>query len=377
MGNKTIPEAFHPGEYIRMALEAKGWAQLDLAAIIGKPASVISDILVGRRPITPEIALALGEVFENGAQVWLNLQAAYQLAVSEASNRLISRRTKLFNKAPIREIQKRHWIEESSNIEVLEAQFCQFFGIKRVDDEIIIAHAARKSDDYERVSVPKLAWITRAQNLAKRLVGISGYTKSSFSALLNELSSLKQEPESVAMVPETLSRYGIRFLVIEHLPQTKIDGACFWLNKSSPVIVVSIRYDRIDYFWHTLMHELMHVKEGHGKNVLLVEISIVGDDVQADNDKVEKERIVDKLARDFLVEQTQLHDFVLRHGPFFSKAAILRFAKLIEVHPGIIVGQLQHDRVIPYKYFRPLLVKIRDIIASTALTDGWGQVITD
>jgi HTH-type transcriptional regulator/antitoxin HigA len=274
-------------------------------------------------------------------------------------------------------MQRRHWIEESSNIEVVEAQFCQFFGIKAVDSEIAMAHAARKSDDYGSVTVPQLAWITRARNLAKSMVGAPKYTKALLNALLKELSNLKQEPESVAEIPDLLLRHGIRFLVIEHLPQTKIDGACFWLDKWSPVVVVSMRYDRIDYFWHTLMHELMHVKKGHGKNVFIVETAIVGADAQADDDKVKDERTVDKLAREYLVDQAQLEDFVLRYAPFFSKTGILRFSKLIGVHPGIIVGQLQHDRVIPYEHFRALLVKVRNIITSTALTDGWGQVITE
>ena len=74
MKHRVVPEAFHPGEYIKLALDGKGWIQLDLAAVMDKPANVISDIVVGRRPITPEIATALGEVFGNGAQVWLNLQ---------------------------------------------------------------------------------------------------------------------------------------------------------------------------------------------------------------------------------------------------------------------------------------------------------------
>jgi len=56
----------------------------------------------------------------------------------------------------------------------------------------------------------------------------------------------------------------VRFLVLEPLPQTRIDGACFWLDEYSPVVVVSVRYDRIDGFWHTLMHELEHMKNRHG-----------------------------------------------------------------------------------------------------------------
>ena len=95
-----------------------GWIQLDLAAVMDKPPSVVNDIINGRRPITPEIAKTLGEIFDNGAQVWLNLQTAYQLAMSSDTDNLLARRRKLYERAPIREMQKRHWIEESNNVKV-------------------------------------------------------------------------------------------------------------------------------------------------------------------------------------------------------------------------------------------------------------------
>lgn len=377
MSNKSIPEAFHPGEYIKLALEGKGWIQLDLAAVMDKPANVISDIIGGRRPITPEIATELGIIFGNGAQVWLNLQTAYELAKSRPAGGRLERRKQLFEIAPIREMQKRGWIETSSSVEVLEAQCCQFFGIKNISDEISIAHAARKSDDYKSVSSPQLAWLHRAKQLAEQMVTVPKYKDVNLEKVLSELSEYLLEPESVSAIPELLRCYGIRFLVVEALPRTKIDGACFWLNNNSPVVVLSMRYDRIDYFWHTLLHELMHIHRRDGQDILLIETAMAGDDAQPDEEKLAAEVGADLLARKFLVNQDRLQDFVLRHKPMFSRVKIRRFARLIGVHPGIVVGQLQYAKEIPYRNFRAMLVKVRDILTSTAITDGWGNVITN
>ena len=348
MEKRIVPEAFHPAEYILEEADERGWTKSDLAEILGFTRADLSNLLSGRVSISPKIAKALGDAFGTGAQVWLNLQSAYQLATSTEDDDAVSKRAKLYEKAPFREMQKRGWIEESNNIEVLEAQFCRFFHTKKIDDEIRLAHAARKSDDYGKVTIPQLAWLARTKNLAKRIVGIPKYDPSSFRYLLNELSALKTEPESIALIPDLLSQYGIRFLVVERLPQTKIDGACFWLNNVSPVIVVSIRYDRIDYFWFTLAHELMHIKKRNGIKILLVETALVGEDAQPDDEKPKTEKIADELARQFLIDQAQLQDFVLRHEPFFSRKAVTSFARINNVHPGIVVGQLHHMGKIPY-----------------------------
>ena len=63
-----------------------------------------------------------------------------------------------------------------------------------------------------------------------------------------------------------LAESGVRFVIVEALPQAKIDGVCFWLDKQAPVIGLSMRYNRIDNFWFVLRHEIEHVLKGHGRD---------------------------------------------------------------------------------------------------------------
>ena len=48
----------------------------------------------------------------------------------------------------------------------------------------------------------------------------------------------------------------------EALPSSKIDGVCLWLDQHSPVIGMSLRFDRIDNFWFVLGHEIEHALKG-------------------------------------------------------------------------------------------------------------------
>jgi HTH-type transcriptional regulator/antitoxin HigA len=377
MEKRLLPEAFHPGEYIREEAEERGWSPSDLADILGYERNVISDILTGRRSVSPEMAKSLGDAFGTGAQVWLNLQAAYRLAMSSKEDDAVAKRARLYEAAPIREMQKRGWIERSTNVDVLEAQVRQFLEIQNIGDEVTFAYATRQSVDYhKKPDYRQSAWLMRARKLAKASRVQNRYSPRAFNAMLGELASLRAEPEEIRHIPRILSHYGIRFLIVEHLPKTRIDGACFWLDEYSPVVVLSLRYDRIDWFWHTLGHELKHVRDRDGEKKPVLEIRLVGEDAQPVNDKPEEEKQADKFAVEFLVDQMKLNDFITRKDPIYPKKHVENFSKLIEVHPGIVVGQLQYRGKIPYSNLRSLLVKVRDIITETALTDGWGTTIS-
>jgi HTH-type transcriptional regulator/antitoxin HigA len=366
----TNPEAFTPGEYIAEELEARGWSQLDLADILGRPAQAVNEIINAKRAITADTARGLAEAFGTSAQLWMNLQSAYDLArLQQADGSLVSRRAKLYEFAPVGEMQKRGWIEKSTNFEVVEAQVFAFFGIKSLDDSADLAAVARKSTgDW---TPPQRAWLARAKQLARTQV-TGKFSAKSLRAALDKLSLLKTEPEEIRHVPRILSEAGIRFLIVAPLANSKIDGACFWLSDNEPVVVLSFRYDRIDWFWHTLMHELGHVSAGDGKVTPTLDIRLVGNDAESDG-KPEIELKADDFAVEFLVDQAELLYFIGR-APVFSRLKLIGFAKRVETHPGIVVGQLQHRKLIPYTNFRNLLTTVRTLIISNAQTDGWSDV---
>ena len=72
-------EAFPPGDFLREELEARGWTQYDLAAIMGKHVRTVNELVVGKRSVTPETAKSLAAAFGTSAQFWLNLDSAYRL----------------------------------------------------------------------------------------------------------------------------------------------------------------------------------------------------------------------------------------------------------------------------------------------------------
>ena len=370
---ERIPaEVFPPGEFIREELDARGWTQSDLAEIMDRDTALVSALVTGTRSISPKTARGLGAAFGTGASFWMNLEAAYMLSRIDKDDS-ISRRALIYSKAPIQHMIRRGWITAKTNkVADLEDQYLKFYGLSDVNEKPgLLAHAARKSTDYNSVTQEELAWLYRAHHIAT-LIDCPRFSAVRLRAATEKLREFLGAPEEIRRIPGILREAGVRFVVVEDLPKTRIDGACFWLRATAPVVAVSLRYDRIDWFWHTLMHELTHVRERDGQDSAIVDTEM--DQSGSDSKKPAEERRADREAAAFLVPQPALRDFIIRVDPFFSKVKIRGFAAGMRIHPGLVVGQLQYRGAISYAHNREMLVKVRNIITRTAITDGWGDV---
>lgn len=367
-------EAFPPGDYIREEIAERGWTQADLADILGKSLPLVNELIGGKRELTPETAHVLASAFGTSAQFWLNLETRYRLykTTQKLSAELndVSRRARLYSKAPVKEMTKRGWIEPTASIDVLEKSICDFFGIESIDDEPpALAHAARKSDSYGNVTPALAAWLGRVRHLAKAAAVLGKFTKDSVESVVKKLQQLLPSASETRQVPRILSEGGIRFVIVETISKAKVDGVTFWLDANSPVIAMSLRYDRIDSFWFTLIHELVHVSQGDGKTDPVIDDLDIRDD-----DLPDSERQVNRIAAGWLVPQDELNDFIARTRPLYSKVKIDGFARRLRVHPAVIVGQLHHRKEFDFKFHRGFLVRIREVITPNVLTDGFGFV---
>jgi HTH-type transcriptional regulator/antitoxin HigA len=356
-------EVFAPGEYISEELEARGWTQDDLARVMGRSLPAINKIISGKTPITPEIAIELGAAFSTSAEVWLNLEAHYRLSRSGQPDENISRRARLYSLAPVKFMEKRGWLRNTRTTEQLEDKLRGFYNVKALNELPELEMAARAGGaGKEEIWAARLAWAIRIKNLAASLKAAP--FDSLGEAKLGEIRRLAKRPEDIEQVPALLARLGIRFLVVEHLPRTKIDGIALWLSEHDPVIGMSLRYDRIDYFWHTLMHELSHI---HNRDKEIVDVDLFGDKTA----ETESEKRANKEAAETLVDPGSMEAFTREGGSFYDQSDIVSFAEEIGVHPGIIVGQLQYHNIIPYSLHRQMLVKVRHYALRNACVDGW------
>lgn len=368
---KHVAEIFSPGEFLREELETRGWSQVELAEIIGRPARLINEIIAEKRAITPETAIQLGNALGTGPELWMIIEGQYQLSKAKVSgSEVISRKAKLYEKFPVREMIKRGWVQAADGIDTLEQQFLDFFEIPSLDSAPSLSHAAKKST-YNDVSISQWAWLIRAKEIARTQVS-KKYKKENLISAIEQLRQLLSAPEEARHVCRILNEAGVRFVLVEALPGSKIDGACIWLDKNSPVIAMSTRMDRIDNFWFVLRHEIEHVLHEHGKNN---HFKIDDDIFSVEHESIlDEERVANAAAADFCVSRKELENYILRTTPYcFSTTKVVGFSSRIGVHPGLVVGQLQRH-FSQYKYLRDQLVKIRQIVIQSTPSDGWGDI---
>lgn len=84
-------ELIHPGEMIKDEIQARGMTQKDLAQKMGVSYSVFNEILNGKRPVTTEYALLLEAALGTNANIWLGLQADYNMQKAKRNKSFIKR----------------------------------------------------------------------------------------------------------------------------------------------------------------------------------------------------------------------------------------------------------------------------------------------
>ena len=364
-----------PGQFLNALLKERGWTTQALAIVLGVSEPLVTRMRTDQRRITAEMALSLEEVFGVPADDFLALQSSYDLAKAQITaqpdpdRRL---RARLYGDLPISEMIKRRWIkaEDARDFAEVERGLTAFFGVGALDEIENLPHAAKKTAVGSDTTPVQLAWLYRVRSIAEEML-VKPFTPRLVKAGISKLAALRRHPEELRKVPRVLMEYGIRFVLVEALTASKIDGVCFWLNERSPVVGMSLRYDRIDNFWFVLRHELEHVIRRHGFESPVIDAEL---ETVIDASVNEDERMANEAAADFCVPASQMSAFVERKAPFFAERDLLGFAKTLGVHPGLVCGQLQH-KTKRYDLFRKHLVAVRKHISPSAMVDGWGDVV--
>lgn len=365
-----------PGQLIEALLDDRGWTKRTLSIVLDIDESKINRLTSDRQPVSAEVAVLLEEVFGVSADAFLSLQASFDLAkarITATSDPKRATRAHLYHGLPVSDMIKRGWINAKDLRDpTVEKELTRFFGTNRVEDIEFLPHAAKKTEVSDPASPAQMAWLYQVRKIASEML-VAKYSPQSGAALLVKLKQLLLSPEETRKAPRLLAEAGIRFLVVETLPGAKIDGVCFWLNDNSPVVAMTMRFDRIDNFWFVLRHEIEHVLQQHGKNKVMLDAELEGENAGTGSAVAEEERVANEAASDFCVPRKMMDAFVVRKTPFFHDRDILAFAKMINVHPGLIAGQIRR-RTNKYDRFGNYLVKVRASVLPSAVVDGWGSV---
>lgn len=351
--NQYVPDfVTPPGETLLETIEALGISQAELAERTGRPRKTINEIIKGITAITPETALQLEYVTGVPANFWSNRERIYrEFLARQAEQERLKKECEWLKEVPVRSLIKEGWIRGYKDKVKQLKELLSFFGVATPDawheGWARMEVAFRKPKAFDSHFGAVAAWLRKGEIEAQK-IQCAPFNAEKFRATLTEIRRLTVEPQDVfePRMKNACAASGVALVFVKELPGTCACGATRWLNPTKALLQLSLRYKRNDQLWYTFFHEAGHILL-HGKREAFIE---------CDDDKDEKEREADNFAVNFLVPPEARRRFI-KSGDF-TENAVKSFAADVGIAPGIIVGQLQHDKHLPFNQLNHLFVRL-------------------
>jgi len=325
----------NPVEAIKFRMEQSGLSQKDLVPYLGSR-SKVSEVLSGKRELTLAMIRSLNRHIGIPADVLIREpEEPLPKGLSDID----------FARFPVREMEKRgafrgFGVGQGRIYEKAEEAIRWL--VSRVGGFSAAPQFALRKNDGMRLNAKLnryalLGWSLQVLREASEIGTPQRFNADSLSdRFIETLVALSVLDDGPRHARDYLNKAGVVLVVLQHLAHTYLDGAVFLRKGGSPVIALTLRYDRLDNFWFVLLHEIGHLKLGH----LSAERSWIADDLDLPDSDSLKERGADDFAAKALLPE----DFDLDKREALSAAEVVDYARSHGVHPALVAGRIQHAR---------------------------------
>jgi len=351
--NEYFPDYISPpGETLAETIEALGMSQAQLAERTGRSKKMINEIIKGKAPITPKMAIELERVTEVPDSFWNNRERNYREFIAKHEEQeSLKKNISWLDQMPVAAMTKLGWIVKSKDKVQQLKNLLNFFGIaspvqwRTFENSLLKQVAFRKSRAHKADNRALICWLRKGEQETKGM-DCGPYDSSKFFKTLKRIRLLTIEPPEIFQ-PELIhlcAGCGVTVVFIPALPKTRASGVTRWLSPEKALIQLSLRYKTDDHLWFSFFHEAGHILK-HGKRKIFID----GDDTGMDEIKEDE---ANRFASDFLIPRKDYIQFI--KDDKFSKALIQSFAEKIKIAPGIVVGRLQHVGRLPMSHCNDL-----------------------
>ena len=340
MRNMNSIIAIPPGATIREQLELRGMKQKEFAQRMDMSEKHISRLISGHVELTQDVAIRLEAVLGVPANFWNNLEILYRedLARLEAENEM-EEEAEFASYFPYNEASKLGWIPEAKSSAEKVRNLRKYFEVAKLNclgDIGIPGIAYRKLGRSDGSDYALAIWAQKARLEARKMI-TDPVDMKGIKKLMPAIRSmtLTTPNEFCSKIVSLFLEVGVAVVFLPHLKGTYLHGATFY-DGNKIVMGLTARGTDADRFWFSLFHEVGHILEGHLSNW-----NEAGDEEKAD-----------AFAKNVLIPDKDYETFLANAD--LSKDAIVRFANVVGVAPGIVVGRLQKENRIPYSRYSDL-----------------------
>ncbi|MEO8459950.1 MAG: ImmA/IrrE family metallo-endopeptidase [Dokdonella sp.] len=315
-----------PVDAIIFRMEEKGLRQKDIAGLLGGR-NRASEILSRKRSLTLPMIRALHEKLDIPPALLVREPAVEYKAEAEFDEADI----------PLDVLQRRGWIEAGVTAKQLVHRL-----LAPSTSPVLLRHTRIFGGNARTNHVRIQLWLARVREIAESRHYLRGrYQKDCLNlVVLRYIARLSWMEDGPRLAMNFLAERGIALVVEPHLSPTRLDGAAMIGRNGAPVIGMTIREDRLDNFWFTLMHELVHA----WKHLDDISCRAIADEniEKPDADVEEIEREANELAAEILIDKATWRRSHAHLNP--STPTIQEFANRMQVSSAVVAGRIRYER---------------------------------
>ena len=247
---------------------------------------------------------------------------------------------------PIREMIRKGSLSPVQNIkdmseEIMRDLIRQAGGMDSIS-QCLFKRSLSSRENVKNDSYAIIAWCLKVFAIANSEPLSEHYQKDIVNEhFLEEVAKLSYFENGPILAKEFIEKHGIHLVIVPHLTKTYLDGAVMPLADGTPVIGLTLRYDRADNFWFCLLHELAHIskhfpKDSHG--IIIDDLDLRGTIEKEDPEEIE----ADSVAQNALIPHEIWNTFYKKVK--ISKVQVYNLAQQLRIHPAIIAGRIRYER---------------------------------
>lgn len=333
--------AFHPGYYLVDAIEELEMTQDEFAKRSGISAKTVSLLLNGKTPLSNDLAMKISTMLGISVETLLNLQKTY-----DEKKIAIDRERELDEQISVVEnidygyfVKNGFLLEAKCKLEKAK-NLCSFLKVGELQAlrrrDLLASFRTTVSTVSDKNIINANVWLLTALNQGVAMK-VKPFNEKLLKAYIPEIRSLTTKPqeEFYPRLCKIFYECGVAFVVLPALKNCGVNGVVRWYDEKV-VLAINDRFRYADTFWFSLFHEIKHVFQKKKTRVIIK----CDDFLEIEEDL---ERDADTFASNTLIPEEEYQWFCSIRGQYISKSDVRFFARKIGVHPGIVVGRLQHD----------------------------------
>lgn len=353
---KWTPDyAIPPGWLLEEYLEVRGYSQAEFARRCGRSPKLISEIIAGKAPIEQDTALQFEKVLGLKANVWVNMESIYRLQLAkEAEAKKVEAEAEWAKAFPVQELADREYFPRPKSSADSVSELLTFFRVASSDawkNKYSSANVAYSHSPSFTSSEEVLATWLRLGEMKAEQQECAPYNKSQFRKAVQSIRYLTCEPIDTALkqAGKLCNEAGVALALIKPFQGMALSGAAWWLSPGKAIIQLTARHKRDDHLWFSFFHEAAHVLL-HSKRAVFV-------DEKNNESDTKQELEANEWASNLLIPRVAWKQ-ITQVSPLTAKA-VKEFAQEQGIAPGIVVGRLQHEGVIPWSRLNYLKVRLK------------------